>query len=64
MNLRHFLRMAKWARNPPPLSRVILVLSVLGICLALFALEWAGFWPDGLGLNPRGGGMPKIRALP
>ncbi|EPX76061.1 hypothetical protein [Salipiger mucosus] len=42
------LRMARWARNPPSPGRVKLVLAVVGICLALFAVErWVG-WPDAL----------------
>lgn len=43
-----FLRMARWARNPPSQQRVVLVLVVIGLCLALFAVErWIG-WPEAL----------------
>jgi hypothetical protein len=43
-----FLRMARWARNPPSQRRVILVLAVIALCLALFAIErWFG-WPEAL----------------
>lgn len=43
-----FLRMARWARNPPSQRRVILVLAVIALCLALFAIErWIG-WPEAL----------------
>lgn len=46
-----FLRMARWARRPPSTKRVILVLAVLVLCLALYAIEnWIG-WPDALTVN-------------
>lgn len=48
MNPRHFLRMAKWARNPPGERRVKLVFSVVLICLAIFALERLVGFPDWL----------------
>ncbi|MEL6170372.1 MAG: hypothetical protein AAFR34_01205 [Pseudomonadota bacterium] len=43
-----FLRMALWARNPPSTQRVILVLSVIGICLALYAVDRLFGWPEWL----------------
>ncbi len=56
MNLRPFLRMAKWARRPPSWKRVRLYLVVIGLCLALFAWERLFGWPDWLTLDgtPRG----------
>ena len=43
MNLRHLLRMSKWARNPPSEKRVKLVIGIVVICLILFAIErWIG----------------------
>lgn len=39
INPRHFLRMAKWARNPPGEKRVKLVLAVIAIALAIWGLE-------------------------
>lgn len=46
-----FLRMAKWARNPPSARRVRLVLIVLALCLILFAIErWIG-WPEALNVQ-------------
>jgi len=46
-----FLRMAKWARNPPSARRVRLVLIVLALCLILFATErWIG-WPEALSVQ-------------
>ena len=55
-NFRGFLRMAKWARNPPGEGRVRLVLGVIAICLALFAVERLVGWPEWLTPNdvPRG----------
>ena len=46
MNPLHFLRMARWARNPPSRGRVILGLVVIALCLGVAGLEWAGLWPD------------------
>lgn len=46
--MRWLIRMSQWARNPPPLSRVILVFAVLGLCLAIVGAEWLGLWPDWL----------------
>ena len=51
MNLRPFLRMAKWARNPPSEKRVILGLAVLGVCVALVVIERFVGWPDWLTVN-------------
>lgn len=51
MNLRPFLRMAKWARNPPSEKRVKLVLLVLAISLLLFGYERLFGWPDWLTLD-------------
>lgn len=61
MRLHHLLRMAQWARNPPSARRVVLVLSVVAICLALAALEWAGYVPDNFGLTPD---RPRLQARP
>ncbi|MWD29486.1 hypothetical protein E0K89_018565 [Aquicoccus sp. SCR17] len=46
MNPIWFLRMSRWARNPPSWRKVLLVLAVIALCLALYAVErWIG-WPD------------------
>ncbi len=63
MNLRHLLRMSRWARNPPSARRVVLVFAVVAICLVLAGLEWAGVLPQGFGLDPRPK-PPKVRVLP
>jgi len=56
VNLRPFLRMAKWARNPPSEKRVKLVLVVIALSLLLLGYERLFGWPDWLTLDntPRG----------
>ena len=50
----NFLRMAKWAKNPPGAAQIKLWLVVIALCFALFAIErWVG-WPDFL--TVQGGG--------
>ncbi len=51
MNLRHFLRMARWARHPPSERRVKLVIAVLALCLLLVLIERLFGWPDWLTLE-------------
>ncbi|KPU84165.1 hypothetical protein JI58_05450 [Marinosulfonomonas sp. PRT-SC04] len=60
MNLRHLLRMSKWARNPPSEKKVKLVIGIVMICLILFAIErWIGV-PDWLQMTPqRRGWIPS-----
>ena len=48
MNLRPYLRMARWAKRPPSEKRVVLVLVVLAVCLVLFGIERLVGWPDWL----------------
>ncbi|WP_204115185.1 hypothetical protein [Shimia biformata] len=57
MNIRHFLRMARWGRNPPSEKRVALVFAVILICLGIFAVERFLGWPEAL--TPHG--SPKGR---
>ncbi|SFM15022.1 hypothetical protein [Shimia aestuarii] len=56
MKIRHFLRMARWARNPPSEGRVKLVFAIIAICLVVFAFEKVFGWPDWmtLGNTPKG----------
>ncbi|QEE35610.1 hypothetical protein FTO60_07760 [Octadecabacter sp. SW4] len=55
--LRHLLRMARWAKRPPSQKRVILVISVIVISLVIVGIErWIGF-PDWMAVQ---GGRPKI----
>ena len=48
MGFHWLLRAARWARHPPPLSRVLLVLGVIAVCAALWGAERAGILPDWL----------------
>jgi hypothetical protein len=54
MNYIWFLRMARWARNPPSPRMVKLVLGVVAACLALFAVEYFIGWPEFLTLEGEG----------
>jgi len=52
------LRMSKWARHPPSMRRVLLVLGVVVLCLVLFGIERFVGWPDAL--TPEGPARPRI----
>lgn len=52
MNPRWLLRMARWARNPPPARQVKIVLVVLALCLLIAGLARLGYWPDWARLQP------------
>lgn len=56
MNFLWLMRMKQWARNPPPMWKVKLVLGVVAACGTVVVLQWAGYWPDALTLQkmPRG----------
>ncbi len=54
---RMLLRMAQWARNPPPLRRVLIWAVVLALCLTLVGIEWLGLWPEALRLDKSRGGF-------
>ena len=60
MNIRHLLRMSKWARKPPSEKRVKLVIGIVVICLILFAIErWFGV-PDWMQMElPRRGNITR-----
>jgi len=51
MNTIWLIRMARWARNPPPLWRVKLVVGVVILCLLLFGVEHFWGWPEWLTVN-------------
>lgn len=59
-NLIWLLRASRWARNPPSMRRVILVLSVVAAALTIGLIEWAGWWPDWATLD-EGRGGPRIQ---
>lgn len=56
LNPRQFLRMAKWARNPPSEKRLILIAIVIAVCLVVFGGERMFGWPDWLSVDstPKG----------
>ncbi|SFE77017.1 hypothetical protein [Roseivivax sediminis] len=56
MNPLWLLRMRKWAQHPPSWRRVLLVLAVVAICAALFALERWALLPEWMTADPRGPG--------
>ncbi len=51
INPRHFLRMARWARNPPSEKKVKFVSGIILVCAALFLVERYIGWPDALHPN-------------
>jgi peptidoglycan/LPS O-acetylase OafA/YrhL len=48
MNPLWLLRAARWARHPPSMRRVLLVLAVAALCAALYGIEAYWGWPDWL----------------
>lgn len=54
------LRMTRWARNPPSLRRVVMVLGIVVVCLVLFGIERFWGWPEAL--TPDGGRRGRITA--
>ncbi|MGV6848262.1 MAG: hypothetical protein ACWA5A_07785 [Marinibacterium sp.] len=46
MNPIQLLRLRRWLRHPPPRRRVLLILGVVAVCIGVWALDRAGFWPD------------------
>lgn len=50
-HLRHFLRMSRWARNPPSEARVKLVFAIIALCVCLYLVERFIGWPDSLRIN-------------
>jgi hypothetical protein len=57
LGLQWFLRMSRWTRNPPSLRMVLIVLAVLGLCLALAGVEYLWGWPEWLTVN----GKPRAK---
>lgn len=49
------IRMSRWARNPPPLWKVKLVLAVIALCFVIFGIEYFWGWPEFLTVNGRVG---------
>ncbi len=59
MNLTWLLRMARWARHPPSMRRVMLGAGVIALCLGLAGIEALGLWPEWLTAEP-GKRLPKF----
>ncbi|MEO6298721.1 MAG: hypothetical protein ABIV25_08235 [Paracoccaceae bacterium] len=53
MNPMWLLRMARWARRPPSMGRVKLVLVVVALCLMIVGIEHFWGWPASLRVNGR-----------
>ncbi len=53
MNPLWLIRMARWARNPPSVLRVIIGAVVVAFCLILVGIEHFWGWPDWLRVNGR-----------
>ena len=59
-NPRHFLRMARWARNPPSAGRVKLVFGVIALALAIWGLERLFGTPEWMQIEGmRSGRLPR-----
>jgi hypothetical protein len=56
MNLMWLLRASKWARNPPSVRRVKMVLGILLVIGLLYGIEALWGWPDWATIDrgPRG----------
>ena len=59
MNPMWLVRASRWARNPPSLRTVLLVLGLIAACLALGAYEYVFGWPDWLTVNTPRHRLPK-----
>ncbi len=46
-----FLRMSRWARNPPSPKMAMVILVVVLLSLSLVAVEHVWGWPDWLTVN-------------
>ncbi len=46
LNPRQLLRMARWARRPPSMRQVVMVLGVLAASLLIVGAERLGLLPD------------------
>lgn len=55
--LRWTIRMSQWLRRAPSRQRLILLGAVIGLCLAVFAVERLYGWPSWLTVNGR---MPRV----
>ena len=54
------LRMKRLAQHPPSWRKVLLGLAVIGVCAALYLIEWLGYWPDWATTNGNTRRMPRM----
>ncbi|MBW4960991.1 hypothetical protein [Sulfitobacter sp. CW3] len=43
-----FMRMKRWAQNPPSPRRVKFIFAIVLVAAIIFGLEYAGYWPEWL----------------
>ncbi len=58
MNYTWFLRMARWARRPPSMMHVRIVLGAVALCLLIVGIEHFVGWPQALRVD--GGGRLRV----
>jgi hypothetical protein len=64
MNPIWFVRMARWARNPPSWGMVMLVTGVIVAALAIYGVERLVGWPDWLTVDRKPVSAPRLQPLP
>jgi len=60
MNPMWLVRASRWARNPPSMRRVLLILGIVAVCLALYGFEQVFGWPEWLTLPNDGRRVPRL----
>ncbi len=50
--LRFMMRAKRLVQNPPSMTRVLIGLGAVAICVILFGIEYFVGWPDWLTLEP------------
>ncbi|MDG1341289.1 MAG: hypothetical protein P8P66_15070 [Paracoccaceae bacterium] len=56
----HLLRISKWARHPPAMWRLKLIVGIIIFCAIIFVIERYIGWPDALSVEPR---RPRIKTF-
>ncbi|MCF6231911.1 MAG: hypothetical protein L3J36_02225 [Rhodobacteraceae bacterium] len=57
--MRWFIRMSRWARNPPSPAMFKMVVGIILVMLLIYGLERIGWWPD-WATSERLGRVPRI----
>lgn len=57
-----FVRMARWARNPPSPRVVMIWAGVVALCLGIVGFELLFGWPEALTVHR--GGVPRVPMAP